>query len=248
MAGEPASVEVRRPTRPEPRNHLTDLVVLVPAGVQVTSHADAAYYRIRDLVVTLELPPGEPVREQELMERLGLGRTPVREALHRLADDGLIKIWPRRGMVVAGVEPRDLADLTEVRLDLEGLAARLAAQRATTAQRTAAEELIASLAQVADTDDPRALIRLDQQVHRFVYAAAHNRMLAATLGEYLVLSLRLWFLGLDRVHRLDEAVREHRDLLGAVVAGDGETAERVAREHVRGFQREIGAVLAGHLA
>lgn len=241
-------IEVRGRAATEPRNHpdLSDLTVLVPDGARVAGRADTAYYLIRDLLVTLALPPASPVSERDLMERLGLGRTPVREALRRLADEGLVTIWPRRGMVAAPVDPRDLADITEVRLGLEGLAARLAAERATALERQEAESLAAGLEQVPD--DVHALIRLDQQVHRFVHRAAHNPHLANTLEEYLILSLRLWFLGLDQVSRLDDAVREHRDLLGAVVAGDGDAAERVAREHVLGFQVEIGEVLAGRRA
>lgn len=222
---------------------LAALTVGVPDGVRVTSRAGTAYYLIRDLVVTLEMPPGSPVSEPELMSRLGLGRTPVREALRRLADEGLITIWPRRGMVVASVDTRDLASISEVRLELEGMAARLAADRASSGDREAAERLLADLERVPD--DQRELIRLDQRIHRFVHRAAHNRHLAGTLEEYLVLSLRLWFLGLERVSRLDEAVREHRDLLAAIVAGDGEAAERVVREHIGGFETDIGRVLSG---
>lgn len=228
---------------PADADRLAGLTVLVPDGVRVASRAETAYYLIRDLVVTLEMPPGSPVSEPELMARLGLGRTPVREALRRLADDALVTIWPRRGMVVASVDARDLASISEVRLGLEGLAARLAAERATAADREAAGGLLAGLEQV--TEDQRELIRLDQRIHRFVHRAAHNRFLAGTLEEYLILSLRLWFLGLDRVHRLDDAVAEHRDLLEAIVAGDGERAESVLGAHIGGFQRDIGRVISG---
>ncbi|GAA4434231.1 GntR family transcriptional regulator [Georgenia halophila] len=231
-----------------------NLTVLVPDGAPTASRSDIAYYLIRDLVVTLALAPGAPVREPDLMARLGLGRTPVREALRRLADDGLITIWPRRGMVVSNVDVRDLASISEVRLELEPAAARLAAHRvggsggyraAEPAARRIErlEELIVEVDRVSE--DPRQLIRLDQRVHRFVHEAAGNRYLARTLEEYLVLSLRLWFLGLDRVGHLDDAVREHRDLLLAVGAGDAARAAATAREHVREFQVEIGRVLTG---
>jgi DNA-binding GntR family transcriptional regulator len=80
-------------------------------------------------------------------------------------------------------------------------------------------------------------------VHHFVHRATRNAYLRETLGEYLTLSLRLWFLGLERVSRLDEAIREHRELLSAIAEGDGDRAEAVARSHVAGFQHEIGRVL-----
>ena len=106
-----------------------------PEAADARSLSDQAYYRIRELIVTLELPPGSLVSERELMEQLGLGRTPVREALRALARDCLVDVYPRRGMFVSGVDVRDLAGLSEVRMTLESRAARLAAERATVADR-----------------------------------------------------------------------------------------------------------------
>ena len=107
--------------------------ILSPRTGEAASFADRAYYAIRELIVTLELPPGAVVREPELTERLGIGRTPVREALRRLAQERLVEVFPRRGMFVTKVDVRDLARLCEVRVALEPEAARLAAERATQA-------------------------------------------------------------------------------------------------------------------
>ena len=101
-----------------------------PLG-EAASLADQAYFAIRDLIVTLELAPGEAISEPELTARLGIGRTPVREALRRLAQERLVEVYPRRGMFVTTVDVRDLARLCEVRAVLEPEAARLAAERAT---------------------------------------------------------------------------------------------------------------------
>lgn len=226
-------------------DQLAALTVLVPDGARTDSRSAQAYYLIRDLIVTLELAPGTSLHEPALMQRLGLGRTPVREALRRLADEGLVVIYARRGMAVSPVDVRDLASISEVRVELEGFAARTAARRATGSDREAAAALVAELDlldEAADVDE-RTLIRFDQRVHHFVHRATHNAYLEATLAEYLTLSLRLWFLGLDEVSRLDDAISEHRELLGAIGAGDGRRAEAVAREHVTGFQREIRRVL-----
>ena len=106
-----------------------------PEAADATSLSDQAYYRIRELIVTLELAPGSLVSERDLMLRLELGRTPVREALRALARERLIEVYPRRGMFVSSVDVRDLAGLSEVRLTLEPRAARLAAERATDADR-----------------------------------------------------------------------------------------------------------------
>ncbi len=223
---------------------LADLTVLVPDGMRVTSRSAVAYYLIRDLIVTLDLPPGGVVVERGLMERFDLGRTPVREALRRLGDEGLVLIYARRGMTVAPVDVNDLEKVSEVRLDLEGLAARQAARRADAHDRRSALDLVTEIHRRGRREDPRDLIRLDQRVHHCVHRAAHNGYLQATLDEYLTLSLRLWFLGLDRVHRLDAAVAEHSALLQAVADGDAAGAEATARAHVAEFWQAIREVVS----
>src|SRR5438105_5473575 len=117
--------------------------------------ADRAYLAIRGLIVSLGLRPGAVIDERELMQQLGLGRTPVREALRRLAQEQLVEVFPRRGMFVTSVDVRDLARISEVRAALEPEAARLAAARATDADR---EELRTLLDEIGGDVD---LIELD---------------------------------------------------------------------------------------
>ena len=219
------------------------LTIHQPEAADARSLSDQAYYRIRELIVTLELPPGSPVSERELMESLALGRTPIREALQALARERLVEVYPRRGMFVSRVDVRDLAGLSEVRLTLEPRAARLAAERATDADRATIAVLLKELDHVRDKPDERALIDLDQRIHRHIYECTHNPFLAATLNEYYVLTLRIWFLALDRVTRLQDAVREHRELLRAIRAGSAERAEEAMRRHVTGFENAIRRVL-----
>ncbi|MER3409549.1 MAG: hypothetical protein C4306_05470 [Thermoleophilia bacterium] len=214
-----------------------------PEAADARSLGDRAYYAIRELIVSLALPPGSVINERELMERLQVGRTPVREALLTLARERLVEIYPRRGMFVSRVDVGDLAGLSEVRLSLEGLAARLAAERATADDRRGCAELLAEVERAAGERDERALIDLDQRIHRHVYRCAHNPFLEQTLGEYYMLTLRIWFLALDRVARLEEAVGEHRQLLAAIQGGDPDRAEEVMRMHVASFERAIREVL-----
>jgi DNA-binding GntR family transcriptional regulator len=214
-----------------------------PEAADATSLSDQAYYRIRELIVTLELAPGSLVSERDLMEQLDLGRTPIREALRALARERLVEVYPRRGMFVSGVDVRDLAGLSEVRLTLEPRAARLAAERATEADRARIAILLKELDHVRDKPDERALIDLDQRIHRHIYECTHNAFLAATLNEYYVLTLRIWFLALARVARLEDAVREHRELLLSIRAGDSDRAEDAMRRHVTGFENAIRRVL-----
>jgi DNA-binding GntR family transcriptional regulator len=217
------------------------LAVHQPEAAAARSLSDQAYYRIRELIVSLELEPGAVVNERELMERLGLGRTPIREALRTLARDRLVEVFPRRGIFVSDINVRDLAGLSEVRLALEGDAARLAAERRSRDDRAALEALLAELDDAGGDD--RRLIELDQRIHRQVWASAHSPFLARTLEEYYVLALRIWFLALDRVAELEQAVHEHRELLEAVRDGDARRAEAAMRRHVIAFEQSMRAVL-----
>ena len=213
----------------------------MPRTIQPISLADKAYQAIRELIVSLELAPGAVIDEPELMERLGIGRTPVREGLRRLAHERLVEVYPRRGMFVSGVDVRELARLSEVRAVLEPEAARLAAERATELDRTAIAELLDELG--AGGRDDRELMELDERIHGAVYRAAHNDLLEATLGQYYVLALRIWSMALDRQEELEEAVDAHRTLLEAIRDGDGERAAETMRAHVQNFEQAMRRML-----
>jgi DNA-binding GntR family transcriptional regulator len=204
----------------------------------VESLADKAYQEIRELIVSLELAPGAVIDERDLMERLGIGRTPIREALRRLALERLVEVYPRRGMFVTNVDVRQLARLSEVRAVLEPEAARLAAERATAADRAGLDELLAEL----DAGDSE-LMELDERIHRAVYRAAHNDLLESTLEQYYALALRIWMLALERRQDLEEAVEAHRDLVEAIRDGDGERAAQTMRDHVENFEQAMHRVL-----
>ena len=210
------------------------------------SQSEEAYVQIRDRIVSLELPPGSVVEEARLREELAIGRTPIREALQRLAHEKLVRSVPHRGTFVTDVNITDLARITEVRVVLEGHAARLAAERCGDPDRRAMRELLASL-KTERIRDQRGLMNLDQQIHRRIYRAARNSFLESTLERYFNLSLRLWFLILDHEGdhevRLRLAVDEHVELVEAIVAGNGEQAEATMRRHVTGFEREIRKAL-----
>jgi DNA-binding GntR family transcriptional regulator len=215
--------------------------ILSPSSGEPGSFADRAYYAIRELIVTLELPPGAVVREPELTARLGIGRTPVREALRRLAQERLVEVFPRRGMFVTKVDVRDLARLCEVRVALEPEAARLAAERATQADLAELQGVLAELGGPRKRD-PRALIDLDERIHRAIYHASHNPYLAETLEEYYAHALRIWMVALARTD-IGAAVGGHHAVLEAVVRGDGARAARLMREHVESFEHTVRDVL-----
>lgn len=212
-------------------------ISVVQTAVQASSLADRAYVAIRDLIVSLELPPGALIDERQLVESLDIGRTPVREALRRLSQEQLVEVFPRRGMFVTGVDVRDLARISEVRAALEPEAARLAAERATEEERDELASLGDQIKRGAD------LMSLDERIHRAIYAAAHNHLLEKTLGEYYVLALRIWMIALDRAEDLEDAVEAHRALIHEIVVANAGGAAKLMQAHVENFEQAMHKVL-----
>jgi DNA-binding GntR family transcriptional regulator len=205
--------------------------------------ADRAYVELRDRIVTLRIPPGAPIDEDLLGQELEMGRTPVREAIKRLALENLVTVYPRRGTFASEINITDLAHVSDVRAKLEGHAARRAAERITDAGRAELEELLEELSHSRGSDDVEKLMAVDADVHRFIYRCTGNPYLEETLSRYFNLSLRIWHLVLDRLPHLFARVHEHDDLLRAIAAGEADQAEAILSEHIATFEREIRTVL-----
>jgi DNA-binding GntR family transcriptional regulator len=153
-----------------------------------------------------------------------------------------VVILPRRGTIVADLNMSDLQKIFEIRVDLELLSVRLAAQRATPAQIDTMEALFAGADALLHEGDNDELIRLDHEAHRLLAQAAHNEFLEETLDRLYNHVLRLWYVSLHRVQRLREALEEHREIIGLVKAGDGEGAAQVMRAHIAAFQAQFLAI------
>ena len=201
--------------------------------------ADRAYHELRDRIVTLRLPPGTVLREDELMRELEIGRTPLREAVKRLALENLVAVQPRRGTFVSGVEASDIVHITEVRAELEGYAAELAALRMDDETRARALALREEVENLTGADDQDGLMRFDERIHRFTWEASGNPYLIETLERYFTLSLRVWYVVLDRVPGLAHAVHDQVGLIDALLERNGPRARAIMREHVLDFQREL---------
>jgi DNA-binding GntR family transcriptional regulator len=204
--------------------------------------SEKAYHLIKDKIVCLELEPLTVIDEQALMEDLGLGRTPIREALHRLAAEGLVIIAPRRGMFVADISLTDLQKIFEVRVVLEAFCARLAAQRATQGQLAKMEAATPELA-LAKGEDTGSLMRLDTHFHHLLYEAAGNEFLTENLTRLHALSLRLWYLVLPQLDDVKATVSLHGEIVDALKARDEARAEALVQQHVSEFQQKIRSVL-----
>ncbi|WP_225878430.1 GntR family transcriptional regulator [Spongiactinospora rosea] len=202
--------------------------------------AERAYAYIRDEIVTTRIQPGSPVDEERLMAELGVGRTPVREALKRLAQERLVTVFPRRGTFAADIHIDDDLWLTEVRVPMEGIAAQLAARRATAQQREKLARLSDEITKEIESGaDLKRLVLFDAKIHRCVFNAAQNPFLADTLTMYLNLSIRIWFHRLDRLPDLAPHVLDQREVIQAILDRDGERAHAVALDHLNGCSHSI---------
>lgn len=207
------------------------------------SQSDVAYRILKEKIVTLEFPPASVLNESQLMDDLDLGRTPIREALQRLALENLVVILPRRGTIVTDLNMSDLQKVFELRLELETLAVCWAAERATTTQILAMENLFADADDLLKSGDHRQLIRLDQEAHRLLAQAANNEFLEATLEQLYTHVLRLWYVSLHKMSHLAEAIEEHRDIIAAIKRGDGTQAAQIMRNHIATFQQDLASML-----
>ncbi|WP_417235633.1 GntR family transcriptional regulator [Arthrobacter sp.] len=207
------------------------------------SLAERAYLQLRDQLIMLDIAPGDPIIEGLLAAELGIGRTPIREALKRLETDHLVVSYPRRGTFATIVDITELAAISEMRQLLEPLAARKAALHAPDHLRG---QLARTAAEIAGLDADRGrktLMEYDLEVHRSIYRAAENHHLEETLVRLDNLATRIWCLVLDRLPGVVEHIREHVELLEAIVDADADRAERLAAEHVAHFEASVRAIL-----
>jgi DNA-binding GntR family transcriptional regulator len=214
-----------------------------PAGPRRELLADRAYIELRDRIVTLRIAPGEPIDEDLLGQELEMGRTPVREAIKRLALENLVTVFPRRGTFASEINITDLNHISDVRMTLEGHAAIRAAERLTESQRAELVALLDELGRSQGSDDVEALMALDARVHRFIYRCTGNPYLEETLTRYFNLSLRIWHLVIDRLPHLFARVHEHEDVLQAIEDGAPDRAKKMLSKHIATFEREIRSVL-----
>jgi DNA-binding GntR family transcriptional regulator len=198
--------------------------------------SDKAYDAIRDKIVSLEIAPGAPIEEEQLAGELGVGRTPVREAIKRLAYRKLVVVYPRSGSYAADLDLADLEAICDMRERLEGLAAERAATEARYEER---QELQALLEDINACTDPAKLLDLDVLVHRSIHRMAHNPYLLDALTGSLDLSLRMWNLARERLPDLDHHVHGQTEILQAILDRNGVRARKLAEAHVREFEDDI---------
>lgn len=217
-----------------------------PLGTSPASLAEQAYLTLRDRLIMLEIAPGEPLQEGRIAEELGVGRTPVREAIKHLELDHLVVSYPRRGTFATTVDITALAAITQVRAALEPVAVRAASANQDPSARAALEESLRSLDALEaepEAADPRHALQVDVGVHRAIYRACGNVYLAETLLRLDNLSTRIWCVAMHRLPGLTSHVTELREMLDAMLTGDDDRAAELVAQHVAEFESSIRTVL-----
>lgn len=195
-----------------------------PEATETTTLTQDAYRRLEEMIVTSELAPGEAVSEAILSRRIGIGTTPIREALHRLAREHLVQIMPRRAVVVTPVDVGLQFQVLETRRELDRLLARAAAQRATAAERQVIAELAAAIEEAVAADDLREFLRLDAERARWLANGARNTIAAGIAATLHSVSRRFWFYYLREDRHFAETARLHVAVMMAIAAGDADGA------------------------
>jgi DNA-binding GntR family transcriptional regulator len=201
------------------------------------SYADAVYDLLRRDILAGAIEAGERLREDELSQRYRVSRTPIREALNKLEAEGLVASSPGRGMIVAEFDEDEILEGYIIRGALEGVAARLAAQRATDVDLARLELLLEALAGAASSKDMSAVVRVSGKFHAHIWRMAGNRRLLKIMREIEDSIGRLQRLTQLSPGRMEHAMEEHRAMVDAIRRRDPARAEQLARDHMHEAQQ-----------
>jgi DNA-binding GntR family transcriptional regulator len=213
-----------------------------PHGETLT---EQAYRALEEQIVTLRLKPGDVLSEQMLSATFRIGRTPIREALQRLAREGLVTILPRKGILVSELNPRTQLLVLEVRRELERLLSRAGAERATAGQRDELARIADGMDRAARTNDDMAFMRLDREMNQLVVEAAHNDYAARSMKLLQGLSRRFWYMHYREAADLPLCARLHANQARAISKGNAEQAARASdklMDYVETFTRATVSV------
>ncbi|MEA3352126.1 MAG: GntR family transcriptional regulator [Chloroflexota bacterium] len=202
------------------------------------TNAEKAYHQIKDQIIKTKLSPGDVISEAQLMKSLGLGRTPIREAIKQLQAENLVTVTPRRGMYVTDIAVTDLLQIFEVRIELEALATRLATQHIRKKQLVKLRQLAEEYKEIT-LPDKDILFNLDADFHKLIVEAAHNKFLQKAVEHYYDLSTRIWHLAINYTKPEDVDVEAHIEILSAIEAQDAQKAEQRMRKHINDFHKTI---------
>lgn len=199
---------------------------------------------LSDEIATGRLRPGASLDEQQLADRFGTSRTPVREALRQLSVNGMVEIRPRRGVFVTAVTPEQIMDMFEMMAELEAMCVRLATYRVTAAERSKLYDMHHASAVLVSDGDVGAYDTFNRNFHETIYAAARNQFMAAQTAAVRAKLAAFRRTQLRRGDRLVQSHAEHGQILLAMARGDGDESARCMRAHMLNASHALMAYIA----
>lgn len=200
---------------------------------------ERAYLAFKHRLITLRYKPGDYLNTAQVMEDLQMGRTPVNQAVHRLATEGLLQIIPRKGVMVSPLSIDDALELIEVRLVNEALCVRLAAARISDAQIATLRQLNQQIARASAAHERETMMLLDREFHQGLAEIAGNRRLTDILSIIHAQAQRFWATTLSSVRHMEEVIAEHEAIIVALEQGDVQQAEAATRVHILSFRQAL---------
>ncbi|MCL6588752.1 MAG: GntR family transcriptional regulator [Firmicutes bacterium] len=201
---------------------------------------ELVFESLRESIISGVLNPGERLMEIQLAEEMGVSRTPVREAIRKLELEGLVVMLPRKGAYVAGLSLKDIADVFEIRGALEGLAAELAAERITDDELEELERYLVRITEEIETGgDLAKVVEIDTDFHTLLYKASRNHRLSQIINNLREQIQRFRATSLSYPGRMKAAVEEHRRIVEAISARDGDLARKLAQEHIENAENSM---------
>lgn len=222
-----------------------DAISALPSGPALprrkASLRDQAYDALKQMIVRCELRPGEALTVTDLAEALGLGRTPVIQAIDRLTVDGMVEVMPRKGIVVSPISMHDFVEIVEMRLLNEAQAVRWAAERASSADLARLAANVEATWKAARAGSLEDMIDGDREFHRLISRATRNTILAEFMSNLHDRSLRFWFISLRMPDHNLRVCEQHAAILDGLRRADPEAAEKAMIEHIRAFSANLTA-------
>lgn len=200
---------------------------------------ELVYQELKQRILTGEISAHTRLMEIDLAEKMNVSRTPIREAIRKLADEGLVIIEPRHGAYVSEISIKELEDVFEVRENLGGLSAELAAVRATEDDKNELTKLL-RLSEIAmESNDKNALVEYDEKLHNYIVKCSGNKTLVQMVNYVQELSMRFRYIYFDDYTKFESQRNEHREIVKAIIAGDAKRAKEATSAHIASLKQFI---------
>lgn len=222
---------------------LEDDPVLNVVRTDRRSLRDIAYERIKGMIISCELEPGIVISEAELSTALGIGRTPVHQALDRLMVDQFVEVMPRKGVIVRPLSLSEVKDINEVRLLNETYVAKLAAERITPSDVEAIRDNVKRMYEAARCNDLQTLIEIDREFHDKLASISRNPVLASHIRGLHDRMQRYWFVTLTRSSEMGRMCDQHNAVAEAVCRRDSDTAAAAMSDHIESLSAVVSRIV-----